>query len=210
MVKIDPAKASLLCRLLSSLYLDVPNESLLAELAQLKLAELWPFSPNRVPIEGDIVSCLNEANLPTLRSALRDDFMPLFIGPGMPLVPLWGSVYLEKENMLMGQTTYELEAFLARTGLACQLPEREPLDHMGYILAALGLFLGRLPEEREERLIGQYLGQFVLPWAPRCLALLHDQASTPFYRQLANLTSGFLKESGRCFGATSRLVPLFY
>jgi TorA maturation chaperone TorD len=44
-------------------------------------------------------------------------FSVLFEGQGEMPVPPWGSVWLERDNLLMGDTTAEYQAFLQSQGM---------------------------------------------------------------------------------------------
>lgn len=207
---MDYDKGVLLTRLQSSLYLDYPAISLLEELSSLDLVSLDPFSGS---VSGELAALqesLRKYEPEMAYPKLRDDYMRLFIGIGMPLAPLWSSVYLDEENFLMGESCRAVEEFMAQSGLACRLNDREPLDHLGLLLSALEQYLLRTAADQDRTLIRYFLQEFLLPWTPRCLELLNREAKEPFYRALGNLTSHFLDELAGICGAKRKIVRLYY
>lgn len=209
-------KAAFFARLLAHLYQEPPDAPLLAELARLDLAAEWPLphSAGSKLAFAALRKALAEKDFETLRQELRDEHMLLFIGLGMPLVPLWGSVFLNEENLLMGESTLKLEAFLADAGLGATLQGREPLDHLGLCLSALAVLLGRLPcgpaeGEAADRL-KEFLAQHLSPWVPRCLELLAERAQSPFYRAVGELTAALLGSLAEAYGARRVKQALYY
>lgn len=94
------------------------------------LPELYPWR-DRGHIESLCASWL----LPD-DDALTWQFSVLFEGQGKMPVPPWGSVYLEKDNLLMGETTADYRAFLQSLGMVFTDREREPEDQFGLMLLA--------------------------------------------------------------------------
>ncbi|MGT8854186.1 TorD/DmsD family molecular chaperone, partial [Salmonella enterica subsp. enterica serovar Paratyphi A] len=74
------------------------------------LPELYPWRDR-----GHIESLCASWSLPD-DDALTWQFSVLFEGQGKMPVPPWGSVYLEKDNLLMGETTADYRAFLQSQG----------------------------------------------------------------------------------------------
>lgn len=192
--------AAFFSRLLSRLFLDAPGVALLEEMGKLDLRAAWPFTPDAESDRAfaELAKALAGDKIESLSRGLRDEHMLLFIGLGMPLVPLWGSVYLDEENLLLGASTRELEKFLINAGLAFQLKEREPLDHLGLLLAALDIFLTRLAENPEDEraviIMREFLAAHLGPWLPRCLAILEERARSPFYKAIGRLTAALYHE----------------
>jgi TorA maturation chaperone TorD len=209
------ARAAFFARCLSRLYLDPPDAGLLEELARADLAAEWPFGRKAASGFAGIKTALSGQDFEALSQELRYEHMLLFVGIGMPLVPLWSSVYLDKENLLMGESSWKMEDFLARAGLGEQLGRREPLDNLGLTLSAIGVFLDRLDENASEReeteaQLREFLETHLSSWVPRCLELLAEKASSPFYRGLGDLTSALLEGLSSVCGAGQIKQPLYY
>jgi len=210
-------KAAFFARFLSRLYLDAPDADLLVELARTSLALEWPFTPNTLSSKGfvEIQTALAGPDLESIRKNLRDEHMLLFIGVGMPLVPLWGSVYLDEENLLMGESTLQLEAFLSKAGLGSNTGVREPLDHLGLVLSALGVLLERLADRvagknETKDCLRAFLEAHLSPWVSRCLELLDERAQSSFYRGVGKLTAALLQGLAEAYGAGQVEQKLYY
>lgn len=214
---VQTEKAIFFSRLLSRLYQEPLDAPILEELVRLDLTAAWPFILNSGTKRSFDVfkKTLESKDMEITRQELRDEHMLLFIGIGMPLVPLWGSVYLDEENLLMGKSTYELETFLSRAGLGITIKRREPLDHLSLALSAVSIFLVRLTEQSKnggdaEPELRELLETHLSPWVPRCLELLAEQAQTPFYRAIGELTATMLSGLSEACGAERVKQTLYY
>ncbi|MGE4801811.1 Tat proofreading chaperone DmsD [Yersinia hibernica] len=108
----------------------------------------------------------------------------LFIGPYALPAPPWGSVYLDKENVLFGDSTLKLRQWMAEQQVDVTLAQEEPEDQFGLML----MMAAWLAENQPEKL-PDLLAQHLLPWAYRYLALLQSDAGHPFYQGLAQLAT---------------------
>lgn len=171
------------------------------------LGALFYYSPERPEVKA-LIACL--PTLPSLYAwadpqtvsplcenwpdAAEDDlnwqYSVLFEGQGEMVAPPWGSVYLEKDNLLMGETTAGYRAFLRSYGLAFDGQQQEPEDQFGLMLLACSAFLERGNRQAAMVLLEQHL----LPWAPRYLALLQQNAVSPFYARLAQIAGLYLQD----------------
>ncbi|MFV0333940.1 MAG: Tat proofreading chaperone DmsD [Tropicimonas sp.] len=109
----------------------------------------------------------------------------LFIGPGHFVAPPWGSVYLDKDNVLFGDSLWELRAFLERRGIALESGLNEPEDHIGLLLQLASDLAGR----GDDAALRELLAEHLLPWSTRYLDLLATEGGHPFYTGLADLTA---------------------
>lgn len=82
-----------------------------------QIAELFPWSnPAKIARYCQ--------QMPSIQpEQLEYDFSILFEGQGEMPAPPWGSVYLDKENILMGDSTLQYREFLSTFGLVNQKPE---------------------------------------------------------------------------------------
>lgn len=209
---------ALFARLFSSLYINPPTLELLQELTQQNFADQWPFDQDqqsRATLNHWHATLAQEDNLSALQKKLTQEHLHLFIGVGMPQVPLWGSVYLDAENLLMGPSCQALEKFLAQADLMCTLKVREPLDHLGLILAALAVFLERIRKDGHQNqdvllTIKNFLELHINPWVYRCLALQEQQASSFFYQAVGQLTHSLVLNLSQVFNAQKIKTQLYY
>jgi putative dimethyl sulfoxide reductase chaperone len=131
---------------------------------------------------------------------LRVDHAALFVGPFTLKAPPYGSIYLERNNTLMGETTLAAAACYREAGLEVTL--HEPPDHiavelefMHYLacLATRATHDGDRDEaarlaERQRQFLDEHLGA----WAPAFCAAVRRGATTLFYQALADCLQAFL------------------
>lgn len=171
------------------------------------LGALFYYSPGRPEVSA-LFDCLTE--LPDLYSwqdkhkiarlserwprpddaALAWQFSVLFEGQGMMPVPPWGSVYLERDNLLMGESTASYRTFLHTQGLIFAGEQSEPEDQFGLMLLAYSALI----EQENEVAARTLLECWLLPWAKHYLGLLQCNEISPFYARLAEVTALFLTD----------------
>ncbi|QIL86896.1 molecular chaperone (plasmid) [Vibrio sp. HDW18] len=127
-------------------------------------------------------------NQPTLQALLvsdeeilSTDFTELFEGIGDMQAPPWGSVYLDRERVLFGDSTVAYRQFLDRHGIELNTGLREPEDQFGLMLLALAYLL----ESDKVHAAYELLECHFLPWAIVYLQRLEDISHNKFYRYLA-------------------------
>jgi TorA maturation chaperone TorD len=132
--------------------------------------------------------------------SLRVDHAALFVGPFALEAPPYGSIYLETDGLLMGETTLAAAACYAEAGL--ELTLREPPDHiavelefMHYLTSLSAQALARDDTleatglaERQAWFLRTHLGA----WAPRFCEKLRGAARTRFYTALAECLETFV------------------
>ena len=130
------------------------------------------------PAAAEIIKSLGGPDPPR---ELDFEYQRLFVGPTHLSAPPWGSVYLDKDNVLFGISTLELRTWLKAHDITVATELREPEDQIGKML----LLMAWLAEETPV-LIPEFLSEHLMPWAPRYLELLEQAAELPFYRNLAH------------------------
>lgn len=140
----------------------------------------WPAgnATQLKPIAELMQQGLQQANTESLDSA----FQRLFIGPNSLKAPPWGSVYLDHENVIFGDSALELHQWQMKLGIAVELQQREPEDHIGLLLMQAAWLAENQPEH-----VNELLAQHLLPWSERYLALFVEHAEHPFYQGLGQL-----------------------
>ncbi len=72
--------------------------------------------------------------------SLTESFQRLFIGPYALPSPPWGSVWLDRENVLFGESTLALRQWMRENSIQFEMQQNEPEDHFGsLLLMAAGL-----------------------------------------------------------------------
>lgn len=115
---------------------------------------------------------------------LEHDFSVLFEGVGTMPVPPWGSVYLDKEQVLFGDSNVLYRLFLQQNGITLDSGQREPEDQFGLMLLASAYFLEQGNTQAAFELVGEHL----MPWGGVYLEQLANKAPNRFYQQLAKDT----------------------
>ncbi|MRO15513.1 molecular chaperone [Yersinia pestis] len=148
------------------------------------IAELFPW-----PDHASMVQYCQQ--IPDISpERLEYDFSILFEGQGVMPAPPWGSVYLDKENILMGASTLQYREFLAEQGWVSQSPLREPEDQFGLMLLAWV----NLIEQHNKDAASVLLTAHLLPWAYRYLEQVNAaQVEYPVYPLLAKIAACYLK-----------------
>jgi hypothetical protein len=108
----------------------------------------------------------------------------LFIGPYALPAPPWGSVWLDRESVLFGDST-PLRQWMRENGIAFEMQQNEPEDHFGTLL----LLAAWLAENGRDSECDQLLAWHLLPWSTRFLSVFVDNAGHPFYTALGRLAA---------------------
>ncbi|MTJ80309.1 MAG: molecular chaperone [Telmatospirillum sp.] len=196
------AEVALLPRLLGALFYRPP-----AVLEMRPLLDQLPHLPDLFPwrnVEAVRLECLRMPDWAA--QAVQLEFETLFEAQGNRIAPPWGSVYLDRDNLLMGPSTARYRDFLSRNGLSFAARNREPEDQFGLMLLAFAWLLeaGRPQAARD------LLEQHLMPWSGRYLERLRDNGVSPAYAWLAGVAGQWLED----LRATHDLHPatprLFY
>lgn len=172
--------------LLGTLFLERPAlphcEKIIRGLAAMNLAEEWPWGAD------DDLRAISEELTRTGEADIREidrAYHRLFVGPQKLAAPPWGSVYLDSEAVVFGDSCLAISRWMSARDIELHEEEsREPVDHIGRMLALLSWLAGNRPE-----LVAEFLDQHLLPWAPTYLAQLGSAAEGSFYQALARLTA---------------------
>ncbi len=180
------------CRILGALfYLSPDDPSVVPILEFLKnegLVKNWTLnSPQELEeIDNDMVLRLS-SNVEI--QDLAHEYQRLFIGPDHLEAPPWGSIYLEEEGTIFGNTTWALREFLRSEGVILSTERREPDDHIGLLFLAAAY----LAEKNKIIALRKLLENHILPWSSIYLKQLKAASQNSFYRGLATLASATLE-----------------
>lgn len=146
---------------------------------------------------------LDQAFAAETKEELLLDYSRLFLGPFEILAKPYGSVWLEGEKIIMGESTMAVAALYQTAGFALADEFREAPDHVAAELEFLYLLIFRENEARrsadmeglqqilrlKKKFLEHHLGQWIRPFAE---AIQHG-AQTGFYHRLALLTDAFVQ-----------------
>ncbi len=116
-------------------------------------------------------------------------FSVLFEGQGNMPVPPWGSVYLDQEKLLMGESQERYRQFLQQNGLTLNSGMNEPEDQFGLMLMAFAI----LVEKKQFVVAKQLMTDHLLLWSSTYLNHLKQNEISLFYQALAVITEQYLQ-----------------
>ncbi|MBF2788702.1 MULTISPECIES: Tat proofreading chaperone DmsD [Enterobacter] len=167
-------------RVLGALFYFAPDSEQAAPLVKALTAgewvQDWPLPSETLrPVADTFASSSDEP--------LADAWQRLFIGPYALPAPPWGSVWLDRESVLFGDSTLALRQWMRENTIAFEMQQNEPEDHFGTLL----LLAAWLAENGRESECAQLLAWHLLPWSTRFLSVFVDSAGHPFYAALGRL-----------------------
>jgi TorA maturation chaperone TorD len=140
----------------------------------------WPYGSAEVLAES--ASLIAQGVNGSCTESMDEAFQRLFIGPYALDAPPWGSVYLDKESVLFGESTLSFRWWLDSNGIDPLNQNNEPEDHIGLMLMMTAWLAEQWPI-----LLDELLEFHLLTWAPRYFELLKNTANHPFYQGVAKL-----------------------
>ena len=184
------ATIALTGRVLGALYYQAPTSqdvaSLYATLEDPEWVKQWPVQHEELAAIAQQMA----DGFSYSQESLSEAWQRLFIGPyALPASP-WGSVYLDKENVLFGDSMLELRQWMRENDIANEQESNEPDDHIGLLL----MLAAWLAEEGLVQKVDELLAWHILPWSGRFLELFIANAQHPFYQALGELTQSTLAE----------------
>lgn len=174
-------------RVLGALFYFAPDSEqaapLVTALTEGDWQQDWPLPSGQLAPVAEILRQPSDEALP-------DAWQRLFIGPWALPAPPWGSVWLDRESVLFGDSTLALRQWMRDNGIAFEMAQNEPEDHFGTLLL-LAAWLAETGRDTER---DQLLAWHLLPWSTRFLSLFVENAGHPFYRALGQLAQLTLAE----------------
>lgn len=171
---------SLTARVLGALFYYEPESTEASPLVLALTADEWQ---TQWPLSSDILAPLAADFKRNSDESLAEAFQRLFVGPYALPAPPWGSVWLDHESVLFGESTLALRQWMRDNYIHCEIEQTEPEDHFGsLLLLAAWLAESGRPQECE-----QLLAWHLLPWSSRFLDIFIENAAHPFYQALGEL-----------------------
>lgn len=158
---------------------DAPETAgLVAMLENADWSSQWPLATE--PLDAIAAGFCSRH----VQETREEAWQRLFIGPWALPAPPWGSVWLDRESVIFGDSTLALRQWMRESNIAFEAQRNEPEDHIGLLL----LLAAWLAEKGDADALEQLLAWHLLPWAPRFLELFVAGAQHPFYEALGRLT----------------------
>ena len=163
---------------------------------QLKAA-LAKACPSGVMEAAGLDDCFRTSGV----DALILDYSQLFLGPFDILAKPYGSVYLDGEKIVMGDSTMQALELYREGGFDVAEDFLEMPDHIAVELEFLYLLSFRIgkdsDDEERTRLIAlkqKFLEEHLGRWVGTLSEAVEKGAQTDFYKRLADLTGQFVRE----------------
>lgn len=173
---------------------EIFQEGLLHDLAAL----LKELCPEAAAFAEEMISLLPVYS----DEELLVDYARLFIGPTELLAAPYGSVYVEKERCVMGDSTVAVVAFYKAHGLMMDSAFREVPDHIAVELEFLYYLVFKEIQALEANDTAAataatesqeiFMHTFLSPWLNTFALRMAEGAETNFYRALAGCLSAFI------------------
>lgn len=174
----------------------------LATMDARTVAQDWPF------VSPSVAQPLLERMRAALDASSEDDvlweYRRLFVGPARKAAPPWGSVYLDKDQVIFGVSTLDLRQWMREVGIAKTAEDGDPEDHIGRML----LLMSWLSENKPEALPA-FLQDHLLTWAPHFLQLVSRETESDFFAALAQLCEVSLEGLREELGITVAPVKFY-
>jgi TorA maturation chaperone TorD len=187
-------------RLLSDCYFQ-PDPRLAEKLGVLELNLAVVCEPAVVFVKKMHATFEDEANV----ERLKVDFSKLFVGPYQLLATPYGSVYLDGERRIMGDSTLDVQRRYRAAGLDTAQNFKDAPDHIAAELEFMYYLIFKEVEafsnSDAETAIGflqnqkSFLKDHLLAWVPEFFANIIEHAATLFYQYLAKASETFLKKN---------------
>jgi TorA maturation chaperone TorD len=136
---------------------------------------------------------------------LKADYAKLFSGPYTLLAPPYGSVYLDGERKVMGDSTVVVRGIYRRAGVDISGDFHDAPDHIAAELEFMYFLIFKEVEALNESDVGRaidflnqqkaFLRDYLLAWVPEFTEKVEEVAETEFYKSLARATRAFLEEN---------------
>lgn len=179
-------------KLLSLLY-GPPTEEMEEVLAHLEQT-LQILRPDLVPF---ILEMKTLSDSEVKLEELMVDHTRLFIGPFDLLAPPYGSIYLDGQRQVMGDSTMEVLQFYRQAGLNLAADVKQPPDNIVAELEFIYYLIAKYLETEEEQWLVQmetFLNKYLGKWIGEFINRINGNAKNPFYKNLAQLTQVIIQK----------------
>lgn len=189
-------------RLLAACFYQPQKDAFLQEGLFRDLASLLKtISPDALPF----VEEMENAFIKYSEEELMVDHAKLFVGPNELLAPPYGSVYLDKERRVMGDSTMEAVKLYNEAGLSMDDNFRELPDHIAAELEFMYYLIYKETEAVESsdhekadyfmEAQGRFYQNFLSKWVKPFCDKITEGTDNKFYKALAGCLSTFIYKS---------------
>lgn len=122
---------SVAARVLGALFYYAPESAEAAPLVAVLTNDSWE---TQWPLPEASLAPLVTAFQTQSEETHAQAWQRLFVGPWALPSPPWGSVWLDRESVLFGDSTLALRQWMREKGIQFEMQQNEPEDHFGSLL----------------------------------------------------------------------------
>lgn len=159
--------------------------------------------PEAVAFSSEMEKAFSEAK----EEELKVEYARLFVGPYELKAPPYGSIYLDGERKVMGNSTMEVIKLYEEAGLVMDKDFKELPDHiavelefMYYLIYKEVEALEKLEKDKAlalEETRNHFFNRFLSPWIPPFCEKIKEATDNQFYIGLADCLSTFITNQSR-------------
>jgi TorA maturation chaperone TorD len=148
---------------------------------------------------------MEEAIATYTNEELLVDYAKLFVGPNELIAPPYGSIYLDKERKVMGDSTIKTMELYREAGLAINDDFKELPDHIAVELEFMYYLIFKETEALEKsdidtahkfiKMQQEFLNSFLGLWINNFCEKIKNGTDNEFYLALAECVSAFIMNS---------------
>jgi len=164
---------------------------------------LGGICPEAVAFSSQMEKAFSEAK----EEELKVEYARLFVGPYELKAPPYGSIYLDGERKVMGNSTMEVIKLYEEAGLVMDKDFKELPDHIAVELEFMYYLIHKEVEalERSEKdkatalkeTRNHFFNRLFSPWVPPFCEKMKESTNNPFYINLADCLSTFITNQSR-------------
>lgn len=173
-------------KLLSLLY-DFPSDAM-AEVLSLLKENLKDYRSDLIPVVSEMEAYLVGT---TDFEVLKIEQAKLFVGPFELLAPPYGSIYIDGQRRIMGDSTIKVLEAYGDAGLKLSDEFKQPPDHIITELEFMYYLIARYLETRNDQWLtmkDSFHDEFLKPWLRDFTDRIERNSQSQFYNGLAKLT----------------------
>jgi TorA maturation chaperone TorD len=174
-------------RILGALFSFPPDDEQIKPVVDAFISGEWQA---QWPLEQDALAPLACGFMNPSDEPIEAAWQRLFIGPWALPAPPWGSVWLDKESVIFGDSTLALRQWMRDNQIGWDSEQNVPEDHFGTLL----MLVAWLAENQYFTACNELLAWHLLPWSGRFLTVFIQEAQHPFWRALGLLAQKTLAD----------------
>ncbi len=182
------------------MYLEEPPRKLAEDLVNKKVPIPDLKSLNDDMIEGfKMLKKFMETSkdVEDVHEKLTDEYTRIFLGPGVPMVPPYESMYID--DVMMGKSLLDVKKVYRKAGIGKSRDYPEPEDHIAFELKFMhwlceeGLNAGDDGRVKECLTLQKtFMNEHLMRWVPKFCDDVYGNERSDFYKCIAKVTKGFL------------------